>query len=313
MAVVLDSIILHHYYESMYSEKVRLLLGYKNSNYLSVVTSPVMPRPELTPLTGGYRRIPVMQIGADIYCDSRVICRKIDQLYPENPIYSQQLSASMDGYCNWLETSLFRAAIALRFQPSAIASEPLFAGDLTPELFWKDRAELSAGSSRTRVPLDLAEQQFNEHLHRLEEQFSSCGDFLFGEKPMIADFSLYHVLWLVAEREPLANYFADFPALMAWYHRMAAFGHGRSNEISAQRAYQDAVSATPEPLPGVTKVEILAGAPVSVFLDDAGDRRITGVLRHLQGGHIAIARNSPELGDTCIHLPTDGLKIEIGQ
>ena len=31
-----------------------------------------MPRPDLMPMTGGYRRTPVMQIGADIYCDTQM-------------------------------------------------------------------------------------------------------------------------------------------------------------------------------------------------------------------------------------------------
>src|SRR5689334_19212590 len=33
------------------------------------------PRPELMPMTGGYRRTPVLQIGADIYCDTQLILR----------------------------------------------------------------------------------------------------------------------------------------------------------------------------------------------------------------------------------------------
>jgi len=34
-----------------------------------------MPKPDLTALTGGYRKTPVLQIGADIYCDSQLIMR----------------------------------------------------------------------------------------------------------------------------------------------------------------------------------------------------------------------------------------------
>ena len=30
-----------------------------------------MPKPNLTALTGGYRKTPVLQIGADIYCNSQ--------------------------------------------------------------------------------------------------------------------------------------------------------------------------------------------------------------------------------------------------
>ena len=45
------------------------------------VTVPMMlPKPDVVALTGGYRRTPFMQIGADIYCDSALMCRVIDRL-----------------------------------------------------------------------------------------------------------------------------------------------------------------------------------------------------------------------------------------
>lgn len=62
----MPEIILHHYPESPFSEKVRLILGYKGLDYQSVIIPMIMPRPDLMPLTGGYRKTPVMQIGADI-------------------------------------------------------------------------------------------------------------------------------------------------------------------------------------------------------------------------------------------------------
>jgi Glutathione S-transferase, N-terminal domain len=41
-----------------------------------------MPKPDLTALTGGYRKTPVLQIGADIYCDSQLIMRELERRYP---------------------------------------------------------------------------------------------------------------------------------------------------------------------------------------------------------------------------------------
>jgi glutathione S-transferase len=62
--------ILHHYFNSPYSEKVRIQLAIKGLVWSSVVQPSVMPKPDRTPLTGGYRRIPVMQIGTEVFCDS---------------------------------------------------------------------------------------------------------------------------------------------------------------------------------------------------------------------------------------------------
>src|SRR5262252_824558 len=76
-------IILHHYDVSPFSEKVRLLFGLKNLAWQSVIQPVIMPKPDLVPLTGGYRRIPVMQIGADVFCDSQVILAEIERRHPE--------------------------------------------------------------------------------------------------------------------------------------------------------------------------------------------------------------------------------------
>jgi hypothetical protein len=71
----MTDIILHHYAVSPYSEKVRIGLGLKGLAWGSVETPVIMPKPDLTALTGGYRKAPVLQIGADIYCDSQLIMR----------------------------------------------------------------------------------------------------------------------------------------------------------------------------------------------------------------------------------------------
>ena len=63
--------ILHHYQLSPYSEKIRLALGLKALSWRSVEIPVWTPRPKLTPMTGGYRRTPILQLGAEFYCDNR--------------------------------------------------------------------------------------------------------------------------------------------------------------------------------------------------------------------------------------------------
>ena len=57
-----DPIILHHFDQSPFSEKIRVILGFKRLAWKSVRISRIMPRPDLMPLTGGYRRTPTMPI-----------------------------------------------------------------------------------------------------------------------------------------------------------------------------------------------------------------------------------------------------------
>jgi len=79
----MSQIILHHYDISPFSEKVRRVLAFKDIAWRAVEQPMMAPKPELTPLTGGYRRIPVMQIGADVYCDTALIIRRLEFLHPD--------------------------------------------------------------------------------------------------------------------------------------------------------------------------------------------------------------------------------------
>ena len=63
-------LILHHYDISPYAKKIRLAFGLKRLVRASVIVPATLPKPDLMPLTGGFRRGPVLQIGADIYCDT---------------------------------------------------------------------------------------------------------------------------------------------------------------------------------------------------------------------------------------------------
>ena len=48
-------LILHHYAGSPFSEKVRLVLGYKGLSWKSVSVPVILPKPDVVALTGGYR------------------------------------------------------------------------------------------------------------------------------------------------------------------------------------------------------------------------------------------------------------------
>jgi glutathione S-transferase len=83
----MTELILHHYDRSFYSEKVRLALGLKVLSWRSVRVPVILPKPDLMPLTGGYRKTPVLQIGADVYCDTRLILRELERRHPSPSFY----------------------------------------------------------------------------------------------------------------------------------------------------------------------------------------------------------------------------------
>src|SRR5581483_9636138 len=80
--VHMRELILHHYDISPYAEKIRAILGFKRLAWRSAQIPIVMPKPDLTALTGGYRLTPVLQVGADVSCETRVTARRLEQERP---------------------------------------------------------------------------------------------------------------------------------------------------------------------------------------------------------------------------------------
>jgi glutathione S-transferase len=65
-----------------------------------------MPKPDLTALIGGYRKTPVLQIGADIYCDSQLIMRELERRHPTPSVYPGDRGAA-DALAWWEEKTTF--------------------------------------------------------------------------------------------------------------------------------------------------------------------------------------------------------------
>ena len=113
----MTDLILHQYPQSPVAEKVRVGFGIKNLHWSSVEIPRIPPKPDLIPLTGGYRRTPVMQIGADIYCDSQCILRELEKRYPQPGYYpanEHHYSGGLPwGFARWTDDRMFAQTIKL--------------------------------------------------------------------------------------------------------------------------------------------------------------------------------------------------------
>ena len=306
----MSGIVLHQYAESPFSEKVRAILGYKGVSYQAVEIPMIMPRPDTIPLTGGYRKTPVMQIGADVYCDTAIICRVIDEIYPENTIYPEERLGMINTVAHWTDTFFFKVCVAIAFQPKAAATNPLFKDDSATSAFMADRAEFSKGSSELGMPFETAEPHFISHLNQLDQQLSVGGPFLFGDEPSIADFSTYHNVWFIYTREALRDYFSPFEHLLAWYEKMVSFGHGNVEMIPGSAALAQASAAEPEEIMDAAFLDDLkAGQSVSVMPIDYGFQPVVGELLAAGMDEIAVARNDNQVGRIVVHFPRTGFQI----
>jgi glutathione S-transferase len=176
----MSEIILHHYQLSPYSEKIRLALGLKGLSWRSVDVPVWTPRPKLTPMTGGYRRIPILQIGAEFYCDTLLILRLLEDQGGPNKLYPPGQEGMVKAFCWWIEKSSFMNAVCLTIGnmagklPQELLDErkPFFGVDLDPCLLEPKRGTFV--------------QRVNAHMHWLGEILADGRKFIFGDKPTAA-------------------------------------------------------------------------------------------------------------------------------
>lgn len=308
----MSDIILHHYPESPFSEKIRLILGYKGLGYQSVTIPVIMPKPDLMALTGGYRKTPVMQIGADIYCDTELISRVIDRLHPENSLYPKGEEASAGTLAQWSDSVLFSLAVSLAFQPRAMAANPMFQDQQRAAAFAADRAELVKGGAQIAMPFEIANGQFLAHMKRLDNQLADGRNFLLGNTPSITDFSTYHCIWFIHNNKAIRDIFDPFGNLSAWRTRMEAFGEGKPVELSGEEALSIASSSEPltgEKQGGLNPDEIAIGEQVEVLPTDYGLNPVQGALLVSSVEEIAVSRQDERVGNLAVHFPRIGFQV----
>jgi len=293
-------IILHHYDTSPFSEKVRVMFGLKGLAWRSVIQPVIMPKPDLIPLTGGYRRIPVMQIGADVYCDTQVILAELEARAPE-----PRVARGGDWAVNiWADRLWFQATVGVVFGEI---------GDSVPKSFVEDREKLSgrpfdmAAMKAAAVPM---RSQWRADAAWVEHGLQGS-DFLGGSSASLADVAAYmNVWWLTAAARGAAEaLLSDFPRTRAWRERVAAVGHGRRSEMAPAEALDAARAAEPGPAPAHDRNDPLGmrpGEAVAVSADDYGRDPIAGALVALNPDRVVIARDAGELGRVHVHFPRIG-------
>jgi glutathione S-transferase len=304
----MKQLILHHYPFSPFAEKIRLIFGFKGLGWSSVLIPSIMPKPDLTALTGGYRKTPVMQIGADIYCDTALIADVIEAHAPRPTLYPSAFAAASRTLAQWADSTLFWTAIPFAMQPAGLAA--MFEGvpAETIKAFGDDRSAFRANIPRMR-PAD-ASAAFALYLERLEEMLGTQ-DFFFGTAASIADFSIYHSLWFVLRAGPVAQILESFPALREWRARVSAFGHGTLEKLSSTDAIGIAQGAAADPPDGSSGDShgIALGEKVIVAATDTGTDPIDGTLYGLTTNRISIAREDARAGQVVVHFPRLGFEL----
>jgi len=271
----------------------------------------IMPKPDLTALTGGYRRTPVLQIGADIYCDTALICDVLEHLAPMPTLYPEAVKGAARIVAQWADGALFTAAMAYNFQPAGVAQ--VFAGAPAEgvQAFVADRAAMRGGAAR--MASSDAGATYKSYLRRLANMLHGQ-DFLLGAQPCVADFAAYHPLWFTQERTPaLAGILDATPDVKAWMARMKAIGHGTPGKCSAEEALQLAHSSTPVSVQGEVFQDehgIALGSQVVIAADNFGLEPTQGELVAATRTRYTLRRTDERAGTVHVHFPRVGFTLK---
>lgn len=307
----MSDLILHHYPPSPFAEKARLMIGYKKLAWKSVHIPMVMPKPDLTALTGGYRKTPVLQVGADIYCDTALIADVLEHREPLPSLFPEPCKGLARTVAQWADSTLFWTALPYSTQPAGLAQMFANVDPSQAQAFGEDRKAMAGGLARPR-PKDAA-AAYKSYLRRLSDMLDS-GDFLLGDVPCIADFAAYHPLWFTRVQTPaLAGILGLTPSVLDWMDRMAEIGHGKAERFSAADALEVAKNSIPLPVDGEYFQDehgIALGSRVSITAESFGPEPTEGELVVASRTHYVLRREDARAGVVHVHFPRVGYALK---
>ncbi|KAK4540447.1 hypothetical protein LTR36_009193 [Oleoguttula mirabilis] len=191
-------VVLFGYEASTFTLKARIALLVKQIPYTFITVPSMMPRPLLKDTFGlTYRKIPVLAIGKELYCDTSLIVEALEHFFPETEGYQSLYPTAADGRnyrpmirgfaSYWADRALFRVTTGLI--PASVWRTS----------FGQDRAGLIGH----KLDADKLEKKLPENLSRLDMQLSMLeplfgnedGPWIFStSSPSLADISVYYQL-----------------------------------------------------------------------------------------------------------------------
>lgn len=299
----MSDLILHQYELSPFSKKVISIFAYKDLPWQAVEQPVIAPKPDLTPLTGGYRKIPVLQIGAHIYCDTKLMIREIEARHPDAPLTPPELVGAAELIADWADHRLFLNAAG----PSIFEI-----ADLVPKEFMADRAAMQRPEVLAAAqPVDHVKAQFVLDLQMINRQLSSS-PYMLGTRFTLADAAVFHVLNFAKSAPSLAAAIAAHPAIENWIQSILDMGQGQRSDMSPADALAIARDATPDYTPPTNAIEdetLPVGQTIAIRPDDYGQEETVGEIAWVTAEAVAIKREDAQCGALLVHYPRLGYVI----
>ncbi|PCJ45159.1 MAG: glutathione S-transferase [Moraxellaceae bacterium] len=304
----MTAVILHNYHMSPFSEKIRAMFGYTQIQWSSVRTKEMPPRPLLQPLTGGYRKIPVMQIGADVFCDTRTITTELASITNKPELALENCDEEIQDFVHKVDLEIFFACIIYASSKDLRkkATENLSYMELA-RLVW-DRLNMGRTANVKISTGKAANRIVTGHIESLQQKLQD--DFLYGQEPNIADFSAYHSLWFIrdlAKKTILKHY----PSINTWMDRIKHFGNGQNVEMVGEEALLIAKNSDPRSITIEHQQDPLIGRTVSIAPNDYGQNPTKGQLVGATATQWIVSNNDKKTGLIHIHFPKYGFDVAV--
>ena len=301
----MSDLILHQYALSPYSKKVISIFAFKDLAWHAVEQPVIAPKPDLTPLTGGYRKIPVLQIGAHIYCDTKLIIREIEKRFPDTPLTPPELLGAAELIADWADYRLFSHAAA----PSIFEI-----GELVPKDFLADRAAMQRPEvMAAALPVDHIKAQFVLDLQMINRQLA-VAPFMLGNRFTLADAAVFHVLNFACSAPSLAAEVNKHQAIAKWLQGVLDMGQGQRNDLQPADALAVARDATPDYTPpedAIADEALPVGQMIAIKPNDYGQEETVGEIAWTTSEALAIKRTDEQVGDVLVHYPRLGYLFEV--
>jgi len=283
-----------------------MALGIAGASWQSVEIPRLPPKPFLMPLTAGYRRTPVLQIGADIYCDSQNIAHAIDQSDAPHRLFPNQTYGMAMMISNWAETTLFDLSVRL------VLTHAL---GKVPDEFIRDRGSLyfepNWTESSLRAALPSVTHELRVLLGFVEAHLGATdGVYLAGHQPCYGDAAIGYICWFLRGRwDGGAALMTNYPALCALEAALDQLGDGQPQDLNAEAALAIAKAAKPQSPIGIIDGASSLAIGQSVMIRPKGetaDPDVVGTLRYCDGMRISIDHRHEQVGDIAVHFPVVG-------
>ena len=306
----MKKIILHRNHGSPYCQKIMVMLGYSQLDWYSELTSKGVPRPVQEILSGNYsRRVPILQIGSDIYCDTKEICHQIAEVSGNKALSYFYLSKSQQEFSDKLEYEFGTAVMGLLNPMEMITSYFKHIPMKDAYEFLMDRLKIKK-KMKGKKPLDEKSNEewrniVTEYLRRIDKVLNKHQYLSEGSAPNYIDFTAYTHIWY-SNRLNKLKYAKGLSNIKKWLKRMDKFDIGNYKELVKNEALKTALNTEPNPIDSSYLKTSELNKQTSILVNDELAfimNPVDGILKGENERKSILERENSKIGIVHLHIP----------